>query len=51
MLALFVIDLIIPDPIPLIDEILFGSLTVLLASLRKRTPAEGEKPPEKNVTP
>lgn len=31
---LFVIDLIVPDMIPLVDEILLGLGTLLLASLR-----------------
>jgi hypothetical protein len=29
--ALFVLDLIVPDPIPLVDEVLLGLLTALLA--------------------
>jgi hypothetical protein len=33
---IFVLDLIIPDPIPFIDEILIGLITLLLASLRKK---------------
>jgi hypothetical protein len=32
--TLFVLDLFLPDPIPLIDELLLGLLTVLLASWR-----------------
>lgn len=34
--ALFVVDLIIPDVIPLIDEIMLGLGTVLLASWKGR---------------
>lgn len=34
--ALFVIDLIVPDLIPFIDEILLALGTLLLGSLRKR---------------
>jgi hypothetical protein len=34
--VLFVIDLLIPDPIPLLDEILLGLISLLLASLKKR---------------
>ena len=34
-LALFVIDLIIPDMIPLIDEIVLGLLTILFSSWKK----------------
>ena len=34
-LALFVIDLVIPDMIPLIDEIVLGLLTILFSSWKK----------------
>lgn len=34
--ALFLIDLVIPDFIPLADEILFGLATILLGSWKKR---------------
>ena len=34
--ALFVIDLVVPDLIPFIDEILLALGTLLLGSLRKR---------------
>ncbi len=33
--ALFVIDLVVPDMLPFVDEILLGLLTLLFASLRK----------------
>jgi len=33
--ALFVIDLIVPDAIPLADEVLLGLVTVLLATRRR----------------
>jgi hypothetical protein len=36
--ALFILDLIIPDMIPFADEILLGLLSLLLASLKKRSP-------------
>ena len=56
--TLFVIDLIIPDMIPFIDEILLGLVTLLLGSLRNKEPSTGvpyrgdnEKPPMKDVTP
>jgi len=49
VLVLFVVDLFVPDPIPFVDEILFGLLTVLLASLRKGK--EPEPRVVKNVTP
>jgi len=35
-LALFVIDLLVPDPIPFVDEILLGLGTLLFASWRRR---------------
>ncbi len=35
ILALFVLDLVAPDPIPMIDEIILGLLTLLLASYKK----------------
>ncbi len=35
ILSLFVIDLIVPDMIPVIDEIILGLLTILLASWKK----------------
>ncbi|MGB5437221.1 MAG: DUF6116 family protein [Maribacter sp.] len=33
--ALFMIDLLVPDMLPFVDEILLGLLTLLFASLRK----------------
>lgn len=48
--ALFAVDLVTPDPIPLVDEALLGLTAVLLASWRKRReeardPADDETPP------
>lgn len=37
--VLFVITLVLPDPIPLLDEIVFGLATLLLGSWKKRKPA------------
>jgi hypothetical protein len=34
--ALFVIDLIVPDAIPFADEILLGLIAAILASIKKR---------------
>jgi len=34
--ALFLLDLIVPDPIPFADELLLGLATLLLGSWRKR---------------
>ena len=39
--ALFAINLIVPDPLPFIDEILLGLGTLLLANLRGRKPQGG----------
>jgi hypothetical protein len=41
---LFVLNLFIPDVIPLADELLMGLVAVLFASLRKK-PAKEEPPP------
>ena len=45
--ALFVIDLIVPDLIPFIDEILLALGTLLLGSLRRRRGA----PPLESAPP
>jgi len=34
--GLFVIDLILPDPLPMADELLLGLATLLLANLKRR---------------
>jgi hypothetical protein len=34
--GLFLLDLIVPDLIPLADELLLGLLTLLLASIKRR---------------
>lgn len=56
--VLFAVDFVVPDPLPFIDEIILGSLTILLARWQSRPkvqePAEDpaySKPPPKNVTP
>ena len=50
--SLFLLDLVILDPIPFIDEIILGIITLLVARWKKRRdePA-APKPPPKNVTP
>ena len=48
--ALFVIDLLIPDLIPFVDEMLLGLLAVLFGMWRQRT-GTPEGPPVKDVTP
>lgn len=48
-LGLFVINLLVPDPIPFVDEILMGLATLLLARWKKRRdPPSGG--PAKGVT-
>jgi hypothetical protein len=47
--SLFAIDLVVPDPIPLIDEVMLAVLTFLLASWRTRK--DDEPAPPKDVTP
>lgn len=42
--VLFGVNLLIPDPIILIDEVLLGLATMVLAK-RKRTPKPGDEPP------
>ena len=44
--VLFVLDVVIPDFIPFVDEILLGLGTLLLANWKKRKePASSSKPP------
>lgn len=54
--ALFLFDLVIPDFVPFVDEILFGLGAAIFGMWRERvsaTPpaADPSKPPMKNVTP
>ena len=46
--GLLAVDLIIPDPIPLIDEATLAILTLLVGSLRSRSEP---RPPPRDVTP
>ncbi len=48
---LFLIDLLFPDFVPFVDELMLGLLTLLLGSLKKGAAAGEEKPPLKDVTP
>ena len=42
--ALFLADVLLPDAIPLIDEVVLGLVTVLLGSWkRRREPVEGDR--------
>lgn len=45
---LFLIDLVLPDPIPLVDEILLAVLTFLAATFTKRRDID---PEPRDVTP
>jgi len=48
--AVFLIDLLIPDVIPFVDEILFGLLAVLFGTWKERKSVQ-PKPPMKDITP
>jgi len=43
-LALWTINMLVPDPIPLIDEIVMGLLTLMLATWKKRKQAPADAP-------
>ena len=50
--ALFVVDFLVPDLIPFLDEILLAAATLLLANLKDNKSAqESDKPREKDITP
>lgn len=45
--GLFLVDLLLPDPLPLLDELLLGLVTLLFAAWRRRprgAPAEPRPP-------
>ena len=42
--GLFVVDLVIPDVLPFVDEILLGLATLLISAFRKPTPKPTPKP-------
>jgi len=46
--ALFIIDLLVPDMVPLIDEIILGLLAIILSNWKKEKTQE--KPIEKQGT-
>ena len=48
--VLFLVDLVIPDLIPFVDEMLLGLLTVLLGMWQQKTQPPA-KPQVKDVTP
>lgn len=43
-IALFAVNLVVPDAIPFVDELLMGLAALLLASLRKRREPDGGVP-------
>ncbi len=52
--TLFLLDMLIPDLIPFIDEMMLGLLTIMLGMWRKESPEVEEnlpKPPVKDITP
>lgn len=46
--ALFLVDLVVPDPIPLVDEILLAILTFIAATFTAR---RDEDPEPRDITP
>ncbi len=48
--TLFFVDLLIPDLLPFVDEVMLGLATALLGMMRERE-ATVEKPPMKDITP
>lgn len=50
---LLALDFVIPDAVPLLDEVMLAVLTLLLGQWRKpdEPAAPDTKPPPKNVTP
>jgi uncharacterized membrane protein YccC len=42
--ALFLVNLVVPDPLPLVDELLLGLGTLLFASLRNKSTARRDAP-------
>lgn len=49
--GLLLLDLILPDPIPLLDEMILAVLTLAVGSWKVRDEDPYVKPAEKNVTP
>ena len=52
--VLFLVDLIVPDLFPFVDEILLGLATLLLANWKKKIDPVSDpasKPPTKDITP
>jgi hypothetical protein len=50
LLVLFLVDLFVPDPIPFVDEVLLGLLTLLVGTWKTRREAEPQPQPPKDIT-
>lgn len=46
---LFILNLLVPDVIPLADEILMGLVALLFGSLRKKKGKEASQPPPSDI--
>lgn len=49
--GLLLLDLVVPDPIPFLDEVILAIFTLLVGLWRERGDDPYVRPPEKNVTP
>ena len=49
--GLLLLDLLVPDPIPFLDELVLAVFTLLVGLWRERDEDPYRKPPEKDVTP
>ena len=49
--SLFLVDLVVPDLFPFVDELLLGLATLLFANWKKEKPELDHKPPMKDITP
>ncbi len=52
--ALLLVDLVVPDPVPLADELILAVLTLLSATLttrRDHPPDRGDREPEESAPP
>jgi hypothetical protein len=46
--CLLLVDLVVPDPVPLVDELVLAILTFIAATLTTRS---DDRPPPRDVTP
>ena len=51
LVALFAIDIVTPDPILFLDELILGVLAVMLGMWRRRDEEGTDDVPMKNITP